>query len=67
MRIVTFFMQLVDDLTDSHVCVLVHDADVVKYGAVLLHALPDTIFKRFERNAEFEAMLHEGLTGGVER
>lgn len=27
--------------------------------------MPDAVFKDFERDAEVEAVLHEGLTGGV--
>ena len=62
-----FFCEIVDNLTDGHVCVLAHDLDVVEYRAVMFHRLSDAVLERFKRYAEFEAVLNEGLAGRVKR
>lgn len=44
---------------------LAHDAQVVEDGAVLLDRLTYAVFKNFKGDAKVEAMLYEGLSGGI--
>lgn len=50
---------VIDNFTDGVISMAAHYLDVVKDGTVILHALPDTVFKDFKRDAEVKAMLNE--------
>lgn len=47
------------------ICVVPHYSEIVEDRSVLFHALPYTVFKHFQRNTQFKAMLNERFSGRV--